>query len=138
LRTGVLSKDEMVVEYFDLHYNPEFTFSSCVRAGDFVYTAHHGAWTYEDAPEELGIEEQTTRTLENLRVTLDAAGASLDDTVQTTVWLRRKEDFRGMRDTFRRYFKKGFPVRMTAFTDFLNDKCLIMIEIIAYAPKSST
>ena len=127
----------MSIEYFDLHRNPEFTFSSCVRAGDFVYTAHHGAWTYGDAPRELSIEEQTARTLENLSITLASAGATLDDAVQTTGWLRRKGDFRGMRDTYRRFFTKGFPARMTAFTDFLNDNVMIMIELVAYAPRKS-
>ena len=125
----------MSLEHFELHGNPDYTFSYCVRAGDLLYTAHHGAWTYEGAPSELDINEQTEYTFRNLEKTLAAAGASLDDIAQTTVYLRSKEDFKGMKDATRGIFKK-YPARMTVFTDFLNDTCLIMIEAVAYKLKN--
>ena len=127
----------MSVEYHELHGNPDYTFSYCVKAGDCIYTSHHGAWTYGKKEGETGIEEQTRLTLENLDKTLMAAGSSLDEVIQTTVWLKKKEDFKPMRDTYREFFKKGhYPARMTAFTEFLNNGCLIMIEAIAYHPRS--
>ena len=55
----------MIVEYYELHCNPDYTFSYCVRAGDFIYTSHHGAWTYGKRVGEASIEEQTRLTLEN-------------------------------------------------------------------------
>ena len=126
----------MSVEYHELHGNPEYTFSYCVKAGDYIYTSHHGAWTYGKKTGEAGIEKQTKLTLENLDKTLKAADSSLDDVIQMTVWLKQKEDFRSMRDIYRGFFiKERYPARMTAFTEFLNEDCLIMIEAIAYNPK---
>ena len=125
----------MSAVYYELHGNPEYTFSYCVRAGDYIFTSHHGAWTYGRKMAAGSIEEQTQLTLMNLNKTLNAAGSSLDDIVQITVWLKNKEDFKAMRDTYRGFFRKGYyPARMTAFTEFLNEDCLIMIEVIAYHP----
>ena len=128
----------MAREVIDL--NPKeygFTFSSCVRAGDFVYTAHHGGFIDEDGNTIEGIEEQTEQCFENLGKTLKAAGASFDDVVKTTVLLRNAEDFRKMIGVYRRYFNKGFPARTTFVgTDFLDSRCLIQIDGVAYKPKT--
>ena len=72
----------------------------------------------------------------NLARTLAAAGASLEDVVQTTVYLRDLSDFHAMREVFRNQFEPGaYPTRMTATSDFLEPKCKVMIVAVAYKPK---
>ena len=128
----------MAREVIDL--NPKeygFTFSYCVRAGDFIYTAHHGGFIDKDGNTIEGIEAQTEQCFRNLGKTLKAAGASFDDVVKTTVLLRNAEDFRKMIGVYRRYFNNGFPARTTFVgTDFLDSPCLIQIDAVAYKPKT--
>lgn len=126
----------MTTEFIDL--NPKeygFTFSSCVKAGDFIFTAHHAGFLDDEGNVITGIEAQTERCLTNLGKTLNAAGASLNDVVKTTVLLRNPEDFQSMREVYRRYFSKGFPARTGIVgTDFLDSTCLIQIDAVAYKP----
>ncbi len=126
----------MIKEIIDL--NPKeygFTFSSCVKAGDFIFTAHHAGFLDEDGNVVEGIEAQTEQCLTNLGKTLKAAGASFDDVVKTTVLLRNPEDFKTMREVYRRYFSEGFPARTGIVgTDFLDSACLIQIDAVAYKP----
>ena len=125
----------MTREFIDLNPDRSFTFSSCVRAGDFIYTSHHGGLYNEDGDTVKGIEAQTEQCIKNLAKTLEAVGASLDDVVKTTVLLRNLKDFRPMREVYRRYFKNGYPARTSLFTDFLDEGCLIQIDLVAYSTK---
>jgi 2-iminobutanoate/2-iminopropanoate deaminase len=124
----------MTKEIIDL--NPKeygFTFSSCVKAGDFIFTAHHAGFLDEDGNVIEGIEAQTEQCLKKLGKTLNAAGASFDDVVKTMVLLRDPEDFKKMREIYRRYFSKGFPARTGIVgTVFLDSACLIQIDAVAY------
>ena len=122
-------------EFIDLNPDRDFTFSSCVRAGDFIYTSHHGGLYNEDGDTIKGIEAQTVQCFKNLTKTLEVVGASLDDVVKTTVLLRNLEDFGPMREVYRRYFKNGYPARTSFFTDFLDEGCLIQIDLVAYSLK---
>ncbi len=126
----------MTKEIIDL--NPKkygFTFSSCVKAGGFIYTSHHGGFLDEDGNRLESIEAQTEQCFKNLRKTLEAAGASFDDVVKTTVLLKNVADFGKMKEVYGRYFNEGFPARTTIFTGFLDSACLIQIDMVAYKPK---
>jgi 2-iminobutanoate/2-iminopropanoate deaminase len=126
----------MAIERIDLN-DPEwgFTFSSCVIAGDFVFTAHHGGYDEGAGKWPAGIEAQTEQCFKNLRRTLEAAGVTLDDVVKTTVLLRNAGDFAGMREVYRRQFSRGYPARTGVISEFLDPECLIQIEAAAYKPK---
>lgn len=128
----------MVVKRIDLN-KPEarFTFSSCVVAGDFIFTAHHGGYDFEAGEWPTTIEAQTEHCFKNLQRTLQAAGATLNDVVKTTVFLSKTEDFGPMREVYRRTFTDGYPARSALFTTFLDDKCLIQVEAVAYKPQQS-
>ena len=119
----------MTIKKIDLN-NPDhgFTFSSCVVAGDFVYTSHHGSGSGD-------IEQQTEQSFRKLERTLEAVGVTLDDVVKTTVYLKNIRDFENMREVYRRQFTDGYPARMTATTEFIDPGCLIQIEAVAYMPR---
>jgi 2-iminobutanoate/2-iminopropanoate deaminase len=56
---------------------------------------------------EGGISAQTERVLENIKGVLEAAGASLDSVLKTTVFLKDMGDFAAMNHTYERYFGKN-------------------------------
>ncbi|MBI9012231.1 MAG: RidA family protein [Clostridiales bacterium] len=103
------------------------TCSSCVVAGDYIYLAHHAGGHDSD-----NIVYQMEASFESLGKTLQSVGASFDDIVQINLYLKNIDDFRSARDVFYKYFKNGFPARMTSTTDFVSDDCLCMLDGVAY------
>jgi 2-iminobutanoate/2-iminopropanoate deaminase len=126
----------MGIEYIDLN-KPEsgFTFSTCVRAGDFLFLSHHGGYDFEAGKWPASIGEQTEICFANIERTLKTAGSSLADIVKTTVYLKSLDDFPKMREVYREKFSQDFPARMTAVSEFIDPECLILIEGIAYNPR---
>lgn len=103
------------------------TCPSCVVAGDYIFLAHHAGGFEKD-----DIEYQMEACFNSLQDTLQSVGASLDDMVQIHLYLKNLKDFRKARDVFYKFFKNGFPARMSTTTDFINPSCLCMIDGIAY------
>ncbi len=126
----------MAVERIDLN-NPDwgFTFSSCVVAGDYVFTSHHGGYDFEEGKWPETIEEQAQQCFESLARTLDAAGVTLNDVVQTTVLRKSPADFEKVKDVYRRVFTDGYPARTTIISEFLAPEILIQIDAVAYKPR---
>ena len=126
----------MTLQHIDLNPDRNWTFSTCVVAGDFVYASHTVGMSDDEGVRLESVEEQTAQTFKNLARILAAAGAALEDVVQTTVYLRDLADFHAMRETYRRFFQPGaYPARMTATSDFLDPGCKVMIVAVAYRPR---
>ena len=61
-----------------------------------------------------GIEAETSQTINNIKLVLEDAGASLDDVVSVTVYLSNMDDFQKMNAVYRQFFKEGtYPARTT-------------------------
>jgi len=78
-----------------------------------------------------GIEEQTARVLENVKAVLEAAGASLDAVVKTTVFLKDMADFPKMNEVYARYFVENPPARSTVQAAKLPRDVMVEIDAIA-------
>lgn len=126
----------MTIERIDLN-NPDwgFTFSSCVVAGDYVFTSHHGGYDFEKGRWPETVEEQTKQCFKSLERTLDSAGVTLNDVVKTTVLLKNPGDFEKVKDVYRRVFTDGYPARTTIISEFLAPEILVQIDALAYKPK---
>lgn len=107
------------------------TCAACVVAGDTIYLAHHAGGF--DTPD---IVHQTRAAFESMKKTLATVGATIEDVVQINFYIRNIEDFRRGADVFGEYFKHGAPARMTITSDFVDSRCLCMIDGVAY--KSNT
>src|ERR1700676_1417226 len=59
------------------------------------------------------IAAQTELTLRNLRQSVEAAGATMDDVTQVQVFLTSGEYFEGMNAVYAKFFNKPYPVRAT-------------------------
>jgi len=77
------------------------------------------------------IRSQTRLTLENLKMTVAAAGGSLADVTQVLVYLPDPEDFPGMNEVYGQYFAKPYPNRATVVAQLMVPGA--RIEIVAYA-----
>ncbi|HEY0757735.1 MAG TPA: RidA family protein [Acidisarcina sp.] len=113
-------------------------YSQAVRVGDLLFTS--GQVALDPASGQLvpgGIEEQTTRVMENLQAVLEAAGADLTCVVKTVVFLRSMGDFAAMNEVYARYLApEGVvaPARSTIAVAGLPKDALVEVEAIAALP----
>ena len=110
------------------------TCSSCVIAGDFIYLAHHGGGF-----DKQDIAHQMRATFESMKNTLTAVEATLNDIVQIKLYLKNLRDFDTAREIFYEYFDKDcFPARMTLTSEFIDSKCMCMMDGVAYKLQNTT
>lgn len=116
--------------------SPIGPYSQAIIAGDTIYVAGQGAFNPQSR--EIvsgGIEEQTARTLENIKAILEAAGASMDDVVKVNVYLADLGDFAKMNEVYKRYLKEDYPARATVGVKLLGSM-QIEIECVAVTTKA--
>ncbi len=80
---------------------------------------------------EGDISAQTERVLENLKGVLEAAGASLESVVKTTVFLKHMDEFAQMNAVYTRYFPTNAPARSTVEAARLPRDVRVEIDCIA-------
>ena len=78
-----------------------------------------------------GITKQTEQVLANLEAVLEAAGASLERVVKTTVFLASMDDFSAMNEVYARRFGDHRPARSTFQVAELPRKARVEIECVA-------
>jgi len=110
---------------------PRGAYSMALRVGDFIYVA--GQSSRDEALNIIGtsIEEQTTRTIENVAGMLEAAGASLADVVKSTVHLADLGMFHAYNAAYAKLVPEPYPVRTTVGS-VLAPGILIEIDVVAY------
>lgn len=117
------------------HYllpEPGETFSSCVIAGDFIFTSHQGGGQHSS-----DVDVQLQASFRNLENALKAANATLDDVVQINLLLKNAGDFGKAQEVFRRVFQNGFPARTTYVTEFVAPEVVVQIDAVAYKKSNS-
>jgi len=81
---------------------------------------------------EGDIVQQTERVFANIQGVLEAAGASFDTVLKTTVFLQDMSDFPRMNEIYARHFPKDPPARSTVQAARLPRDVKIEIDCIAY------
>jgi 2-iminobutanoate/2-iminopropanoate deaminase len=85
-----------------------------VRANGFIFTGGYVPLDPHTGKAVMGsIEEQTRRTLQNLKDVLEHAGSSLDKVVKVNVFLSDLGEWERMNAVYREFFPKDFPARRT-------------------------
>jgi 2-iminobutanoate/2-iminopropanoate deaminase len=82
------------------------------------------------------VAAQTERVLENVKAVLDAAGASLESVLKTTVFLKDMGDFPKMNEVYGRYFAANAPARSTVQAAKLPRDVMVEIDAIASVSES--
>jgi len=108
-------------------------YSDAVRAGNTIYVSGQASL---DANGNLvgpsDVVAQTRQTLENMKIVLAAAGATLDDVVKVTVYLANRDDRPKVNEVRKEYFKANRPAStLIEISRFAIEGMLIEIEAIA-------
>ena len=107
-------------------------YSQAIKAGNTIYTS--GQIGLVPATGEFAgetVEAQAIQALENLTQVLGAAGASLEDAVKVTVFLKDMGDFAAVNQIYAQYFKGDCPARSAVAIAALPKGALVEIEVIA-------
>jgi enamine deaminase RidA (YjgF/YER057c/UK114 family) len=92
--------------------NLNLPFSSAVKADGLIYVA--GTIGTDAAGAVKGdVKAQTKQTLDNIAVTLKAAGSSMANAASVLVYLRSASDFAAMNQVYATYWPKDPPARTT-------------------------
>lgn len=114
---------------------PVAPFSHAVTAGDWLFvTGQMPTNPVDDAtPLPEGIESQTCRVVENLKLVLSGAGSALDRVVCARIYLTHFErDYAAMNAVWRSYFAEGrLPARTCIGVTALARGALVEIDLLA-------
>ncbi len=83
------------------------------------------------------IETQNKQTMNNIRAILKAAGASMSDVVQITIYLRNMKDFERMDKVYRWFFPINPLARTTVQVGLYGKERLVAVDAIAIKTKEA-
>jgi 2-iminobutanoate/2-iminopropanoate deaminase len=108
-------------------------YSQAIRAGDLLFVS--GQIPLDPSTgkliEDVTIQAQTRRVMENLLAVVRAAGGTAENVVRTTVFLRNINDFAEMNAIYGEYFKTEPPARSTIQAARLPRDVAVEIDCIA-------
>ncbi|MBP2635345.1 MAG: endoribonuclease [Firmicutes bacterium] len=107
-------------------------YSQAIKANGFIFVS--GQLPVDPATGEFaegGVIAQARQSLENIKAILSQAGATLEDVVKTTVFLKDMNDFASVNTVYAEYFNRDFPARACIEVARLPKDALVEIEVIA-------
>ena len=109
-------------------------YSDGIIAGGFLFISGQAAVDFKTSAFILGsIEEETTRTMDNIKSIVEAAGATMNDVVKSTVHLTNIDDFDRFNNVYATYFERIKPARTTVQSVFGEGIC-VEIDCIVKLP----
>lgn len=106
-------------------------YSQGVVVNNMFYSSGQIALTPEGKLVDGGVVEQTHQVFRNLQSVLEAAGASFETVVKTTVFIKNMDDFATINEIYGQYFPNHKPARSCVEVARLPKDVLLEIEVIA-------
>ncbi len=116
--------------------SPVGPYSQGLRVGDFIFVSGQGPLDPVSG-QIVGetIEEQTVRVLENIKVILEAGGATMANVVKANAFLSDIAFFERYNKVYTSYFPDPKPTRTTMVCQPPLKGILVEIDVIAYVGK---
>ncbi|MFF2484431.1 RidA family protein [Paenibacillus sp. NPDC058071] len=106
-------------------------YSQAIKLGNLLFTSGQIPLDASGQLVEGGIEEQTHQVFRNLQAVLAEAGASFQDVVKATVFLKDMNQFATINGIYASYFGDHKPARSAVEVARLPKDVLVEIEVIA-------
>ena len=117
---------------------PVAPFSHAVEADGFIFVTGQMPTdpAAPDAPLPEGIEAQTRRVIDNLKIVLDGVGLGLEHVVMARIYLTNFErDYAGLNALWPSFWAPGkLPARTTVGVTALAVGALVEIDLVAQRP----
>jgi 2-iminobutanoate/2-iminopropanoate deaminase len=108
-------------------------YSQAIRAGNILFVS--GQIALDPAAgtviDDKSVGAQTRRALQNIQAIVTTAGASLENVVKTTVFLKDMNDFAEMNAVYGEFFRSAPPARATVEVSRLPRDVSVEIDCIA-------
>lgn len=111
-------------------------YSQAIKAGDFLFASGQIAINPEKG--KLvggGVVNQAEQCMKNVGAILEAAGATYDAVIKTTVYIANMNFFGAVNEVYAKYFNKTLPARSCVEIGKLPKDALVEVEVIAYVGK---
>lgn len=109
-------------------------YSDAVLVDGFLFVSGQASVDFSTSKFQLGtIEEETKRTLDNIKAIVEAAGATMDHIVKCTVHLADIKEFDRYNEVYSSYFTQTKPARITV-QSILAEGLKVEIDCIAKIP----
>ena len=111
---------------------PIAPYSQAVEANGLIFVA--GQIGLNPQTRQLvsgGFEAEATQVMENIKAILQAAGLTMDDIVNTTIYLKDVAYFQKINDIYGKYFNGNFPARTTVGVNNLPGGASVEIAVVA-------
>jgi 2-iminobutanoate/2-iminopropanoate deaminase len=106
-------------------------YSQAIKLGGLLFTSGQIPLDASGILVQGGIEEQTHQVFHNLKAVLAEAGATFQDVVKATVFLKDMNDFAAVNGIYASYFGEHKPARSAVEVARLPKDVLVEIEVIA-------
>lgn len=111
-------------------------YSDGVIVDNLLFVSGQASLNFKTSEFVLGtVEEETRRTLDNIKAIVEQAGATMDDIVKCTVHLADIEEFDRFNQTYGSYFSGVKPTRTTV-QSVLAQGIRVEIDAIVRMPQS--
>jgi 2-iminobutanoate/2-iminopropanoate deaminase len=108
--------------------------SAATKFGDLVFVSGQTGTHPVTGVLGEGIREQTSFTLERIKVILEKAGTSLNNVLSATTYLTKREDLQEYNKVYGEYFTGEKPARATVEVMLNREELLVEIVVIACIP----
>lgn len=109
-------------------------YSDAVLVDGFLFVSGQASVDFSTSQFVLGtIEEETKRTLDNIKAIVEAAGATMNNIVKCTVHLTDIKEFDRYNEVYSSYFTQIKPARITV-QSILAEGIKVEIDCIAKIP----
>ncbi|OPA73195.1 deaminase [Paenibacillus selenitireducens] len=106
-------------------------YSQAMKFGNLLFTSGQIPLNLEGQVVEGGIAEQTHQVFRNLQAVLAEAGATFNDVIKATVFIKDMNQFAELNGIYATYFGDHKPARSTVEVARLPKDVLVEIELIA-------
>ncbi len=106
-------------------------YSAAIHAGSFIFTSGQLPVDPVTGAMPDSIEEQTRRSLNNVKAVLEAGGTDMAHVIKTTVFLQSMDDFAAMNAVYSEFFSGAYPARSAVEVARLPKGAKVEIEAVA-------
>ncbi len=107
-------------------------YSQAILAGNMLFTSGQIAIDPKTGALNMGsVEEETTQVMNNMSAVLSESGATFENVVKTSIFLKNMGDFNTVNEIYASYFEADYPARETVQVAKLPKDVNVEISMIA-------
>jgi 2-iminobutanoate/2-iminopropanoate deaminase len=106
-------------------------YSQAIISGGMLYCSGQIPINPQTGEIPEGVIAQAEQALTNVKNLVESAGASIDNVIKTTVFIKDMNDFATINEIYAKYFTEPYPARSCVEVARLPKDVLLEVEVIA-------